>query len=137
MTNWPTGLVWAFAKTSFFLMYLQLFQPLKWIQWTCYLGLFLNWGFYSGVVAATLYFTAPHVGETWVEASMNPRAVGALHMTLPIASGSLFLDIYILVIPIIAISGLQLTMKRKWPVLVVFGTGFTFVHSRNGVKHTS
>lgn len=68
---------------------------------------------------------------------MHPRAKGALDMTLPIASGSLFLDIYILVIPIIAISGLQLTATRKWRVFVVFGTGIMFVHSSTGFKHTS
>jgi hypothetical protein len=137
MSNWTTGLVWAFAKTSFFLMYLQIFMPLKWIRWTCYMGLFLNWGFYSGVIAATIYFTAPHVGETWLEASMHPRAKKALDMTIPIASGSLFLDIYILVIPIIAISGLQLKTRKKLRVLVVFGTGIMSVASSKEARETS
>jgi hypothetical protein len=127
MANWTTGLIWAFAKTSFFLMYLQLFKPLEWIPWTCHIGLFLNWGFYSGVIAATLYFSAPHVGETWLEASMTPRAKKALDMTIPIASGSLFLDIYILIIPIIAIWGLQLETMKKLRVCVVFGTGIMSV----------
>jgi hypothetical protein len=135
MTNWPTGLIWAFAKTSFFLMYLQLFKPLKWVQWSCYLGLFLNWGFYCGVIAATLYFTARHSGETWVVASMHPRARRALDMTLPIASGSLFLDIYILIIPIVATSGLQLTTTRRWPVIVVFGTGIMLVNFQDSPEH--
>jgi hypothetical protein len=109
-------------------MYLQLFKPLRWIRWSCYLGLSLNWSFYMGVVAATIYFTAPHVGETWVEASMHPRAKKALDMTIPIAGGSLFLDIYILIIPVIATSGLQLKKTRKWGVLVVFGTGILSVN---------
>ncbi|KAH8889142.1 hypothetical protein GQ53DRAFT_723925 [Thozetella sp. PMI_491] len=122
-TNWPTGLVWAFAKTSFFLMYLQIFSPLTWLRVSVYIGLFLNWGFYTAVIAASIYYQVPNPGQTWQQGFMNERYTRSFNMTIPIASGSLFLDTYIFVLPLIAVSNMHLTLAKKLGVIAVFATG--------------
>jgi hypothetical protein len=102
-------------------------ELLSWLVFE--LGLLL-WSHRSNAI-----FHSSTLGRTWVVASMHPRARRALDMTLPIASGSLFLDIYILIIPIVATSGLQLTTTRRWPVIVVFGTGIMLVNFQDSPEH--
>ncbi|KAF2704075.1 hypothetical protein K504DRAFT_391376 [Pleomassaria siparia CBS 279.74] len=121
--NWPTALVWAFAKTSFFLMYLNLFRPVEWLRIGCYFGLIINWGFYTAVIAASIYYNAPNPGQTWLEGSQNPRYTRSFNMTMPIASGSLILDFYILILPIWVVWNLHLDIKRRIGVLAIFATG--------------
>ncbi|KAI0410417.1 hypothetical protein F5X98DRAFT_386111 [Xylaria grammica] len=122
-TNWPTGLVWAFAKTSFFLMYLQIFGPLPWLRVSVYIGLAVNWLFYTIVVIASFVYQVPNPGQTWQEGFMNSRYTDSFHWTIPIASGSLILDTYIFILPVVAIFNLQLQIKKKLGVIAVFATG--------------
>jgi hypothetical protein len=122
-TNWTTALVWPFAKSSFFLMYLEIFKPLKWQRYAIYFGLIINWLFYLAVIGATLYFTAPAPGQTWQQSFGTPRYKRAVTMTHPIAIGSLILDLYILLLPIFSVWGLQMKTKKKIGVLAVFATG--------------
>jgi hypothetical protein len=104
-------------------MYLQLFKPLKWLRWACYIGLFVNWAFYISKAICAIYFMVPNPGQSWAEALSNPRHIHAMDMSIPIASGSLILDVYIFIIPMIVLSGLQLTRRRKFQLAAVFGTG--------------
>ncbi|KAI0186878.1 hypothetical protein EV127DRAFT_410828 [Xylaria flabelliformis] len=122
-TNWPSGLVWAFAKSSFFLMYLQLFGPLRWLRTGVYVGMIVNWLFYTIVVIASFIYQVPNPGQTWQEGFMNKRYQQSFNWTIPIASGSLILDTYILILPIIAILNLQLKITKKLGAIAVFATG--------------
>jgi hypothetical protein len=105
-------------------MYLQLFRPLTWVKWTCYVGLFVTWGFYTAIFIASVYYQAPGVGQTWQEGYLNPRYTNIRHMTMPIASGNLILDLYILIIPLIVSWKLQLTRNKRLGLIAIFGTGF-------------
>ncbi|PQE12378.1 integral membrane PTH11 protein [Rutstroemia sp. NJR-2017a BVV2] len=125
VVNFFTTLVWPFAKLSFFILYHQLFYPNVWLRRLIYLGAYVNVGFYFGVLVGTLYYTAPHPGESWEETYLSPRYAGIFNMTIPIAAGSLFLDIYIFLLPIFGIWNLQLTTKKKLGIMIVFGTGLT------------
>ncbi len=104
-------------------MYLQIFGPLPWLRICVYIGLFLNWGFYTAVIVASIYYQAPNPGQTWQEGFLNDRYTKSFNMTIPIASGSLFLDTYIFVLPLIAVSKLRLSTKKKIGVMAVFATG--------------
>lgn len=119
-----TAVVWALAKTSFFLMYLQIFGPLIWLRICVYIGLFVNWGFYLAVCIASFYFMVPNPGQTWQEGFRNERYGNAINMTIPIATGSLTLDLYIFLLPLIAVSKLQLSQRKRLGVMAVFATGF-------------
>jgi hypothetical protein len=108
-------------------MYLDLFSPLTWLRVGCYIGLFVNWGFYLAVIAASLYYNAPSPGQTWLEGSQNARYSGSFNMTMPIASGSLILDVYILLLPVWVVWHLHLGVKRRLGVIAIFATGLLYV----------
>ncbi|KAJ2986021.1 hypothetical protein NUW58_g5231 [Xylaria curta] len=123
LVNWPSGIVWAFAKTSFFLMYLQVFGPLLWLRVAVYVGLVINWLFYTIVTISGFVYQVPNPGQTWQQGFMNQRYSQSFKWAIPVASGSLILDVYILVLPIIAILNLQLNTKKKLGFIAVFATG--------------
>ncbi|KAH9983503.1 hypothetical protein F4779DRAFT_640417 [Xylariaceae sp. FL0662B] len=110
-TNWPSGLVWAFAKSSFLLMCLQIFRPLTWLRICVIVGF------------TSFIYQVPNPGQTWHEGFMNERYNHSFRWTIPIASGSLLLDTYIFILPLIAISTLKLTFKKKIGIMAVFATG--------------
>ena len=122
-SNWVTTIVWPFAKLSFFLLYIQVFRPLKWLRYGSYAGAIVNVLFYFSILVATLAFTVPAPGQTMQQAVQSPRQNRALSVTIPIACVSLVLDVYILVLPIAAVSQLQLSTRRKLGVIAVFMTG--------------
>ncbi|KAE8168175.1 hypothetical protein BDV40DRAFT_294723 [Aspergillus tamarii] len=122
-SNWVTAIVWPFAKTSFFLIYLEMFRTIKWQRYAIYFGLFVNWAFYTIILIATLYYTSPAPGQTWAEGFVSTRYSEILKWTVPIASGSLIIDLYILILPMAPIWNLQMDFKKRVGVMVVFGTG--------------
>lgn len=104
-------------------MYIQVFNPFKWIRLASIVGLVINCAFYLAIMIATIYFTAPHGNETWGESIAHPRQQHNFEMTIPTAAGSLFLDVYILVLPLLAIGQLKMNTAKKLGVMVVFATG--------------
>lgn len=129
MSNWFTALVWPFAKLSFFILYIQLFRPIRWLRWAAYIGATINVLFYFSVVVATLAFTVPAPGETWLQTAYSPRQTKTLLMPIPTSSMSLVLDIYILLLPMTVVNTLQLTTKKKIGLIAVFLTGIRCVSS--------
>lgn len=109
-------------------MYLQMFSPFRWLRWGCYLGLFVNWGFYIAITIPAIYYQAPNPGQTWQEGLMNDRYTDVFGLSIPAASGSLILDVYIFILPLVAVSKLQLTPSKKLGVIAVFTTGLMYVH---------
>lgn len=128
-TNWLTALVWPFAKSSYFIMYLEMFRTVRWQRYANYIGLFVNWGFYTAVLVATLSFTSPAPGETWQESITSQRYAKMEAWIIPIASINLVIDMYILFLPIIPIVGLRLNAKKKLGVLSIFATGLLYVRT--------
>ena len=100
---------------------------MKWLRYMSYAGAVVNVLFYLSVLVATLAYTAPAPGQSFLEAVTSPRMQGAFRLTLPIASMSLVLDVYILLLPIAAVSRLQLSKKRKFGVMIIFFTGSMWV----------
>lgn len=95
MANWFTALIWTIVKTSFFLLYLQVFWPFVWLRRMIYFGLFINVAFYTSIIIVTLYYTAPAPGQSFAELFTSPRYFKSVNTAIPIASGSLVLDVYI------------------------------------------
>lgn len=104
-------------------MYLDLFRTIRWQRYAIYFGLALNWGFYLAVVIVTLYYISPAPGQSWQDSFVSARYNGSLNISIPIAAGSLFLDLYILVLPMAPIWNLQLKTSKKWGVTAVFASG--------------
>ncbi|PYH88577.1 hypothetical protein BO71DRAFT_391299 [Aspergillus ellipticus CBS 707.79] len=121
--NWVSALIRCFAKTSFFLMYLDIFGPVEWQRYTIYFGLLVTFGFYISTITSTIYFTSPAPGQSWRESFISPRYRRNFNSMMPIVVGSFLIDMYILLLPMLFISPLQMSLRKKIGVLTVFATG--------------
>jgi len=124
MSNGPPHLIWPCIKTIFFLMYLQLFRPLLWLRRCVYFGLGAVWSWYVAMCVAQIVITVPPSGHGWVDSFASPGYLRTFKLCVPTASFSLASDVYILVLPMIAISHLRLSRAKKIGVAAMFSTGF-------------
>ena len=106
---------------TFFLLYIQLFSPMRWLRYSSYAGATFTALFYTAIVIWTLAVTSPAPGESWQKAA--PKGHKTLRDTVWIASVGLVLDVYILLLPITGVSQLQMSRRRKLGVMMVFSTG--------------
>jgi hypothetical protein len=106
-------------KTTFFLLYLELFGRIRWAQITSWVGIgfvFLS----NGIVAI------------WIMATINPHeyvswSKFATMISLPLAILGLVADILIFVIPLAAIIPLQMSPAKRMGAMGIFLTGGRFV----------
>ncbi|KAI9660585.1 MAG: hypothetical protein M1821_009937 [Bathelium mastoideum] len=124
MSDWTISITLGFVKVTFFLFYLQLFRPMKRLRYSCYGGIAITTVFYVTYMVVTLAATTPSPGQSWAESEMNTRYIETFRWSIPSASVSLVLDICILVLPMAAISKLQLSRNRKFGLAAIFLTGF-------------
>ncbi|KAF2731139.1 hypothetical protein EJ04DRAFT_584180 [Polyplosphaeria fusca] len=125
LTNGPPHLIWPWVKTTFFLMYLQLFRPLTWLRRCVYFGLAVVWVWYVAMCIAQISITAPPRGHGWVESFATPRYLQTFKICVPTAYFGLASDLYIMVLPLVAISHLRLSRLKRIGVAAMFTTGFT------------
>lgn len=92
------------------------------------MGIVVTTAAFLGFLVAQLVLGTPHPGESWLELYADPQTFqSALHLSIPITSTSFATDIYIFLLPILGVSKLQMSPRRRFGVLLVFLTGFTFV----------
>ncbi|KAL2793386.1 hypothetical protein BJX66DRAFT_326055 [Aspergillus keveii] len=97
--NWVAAIMWCFAKSSFFLMYLDIFSPVAWQRY------------------------AIHFGFALARLLASPRYRRNFHTMMPIVIGSFLIDMYIFLLPMMFVSPLQMSLRKKLGVLAVFATG--------------
>ena len=112
-----------FIKLTFFLLYYQVFRPLRWLRVVVYIGATLTCAFYGAASIAQIVFSAPKPGQSWVEHTLSGTTLHAEVLAIPLSSVGLGIDIVLLVMPIIAIMGLQLPTKRKIGIMLIFMFG--------------
>ena len=122
----PT-IVYIFLKDSFFIMYLYIFGPLRWMRSCAITGIVITTAFYISITIAMLVFVTPHPGETWFEHFFSPEDLRSNSPPIIISSFGLVTDLFILILPIIAVSQLQLPTRRKIGVTLIFTTGLLYV----------
>lgn len=115
-----------FVKVTFFLLYLQLFRPMRWLKTCAYIGAVFTVMFYLGMTVAQLTFSTPRHGETWLSHQVTHNENLALAMSVPQSVVGLAIDLYILILPIIAVSQLQLAPRKKVGVMLIFMTGLLY-----------
>ena len=116
-----TEIAYLFAKLSFFLMYLDVFHPMRWMRILSILGAITTVVFYGGIFIAKIVLTTPIGGETWAEVSLKNRT---LVLAVPQAAVGLAINLYILILPMIAFSKLQLTPRRRLGINLIYMGGF-------------
>ncbi len=112
-----------FTKLTFFLLYFQVFRPLRWLRISVYIGATLTCVFYGAAFIAQTILETPSRGETWLEHSFSSEALMANKLSVPLPAVGLGIDIALLVMPIAAVIGLQLPTKRKIGVIFIFMFG--------------
>ncbi|KAL8935111.1 MAG: hypothetical protein Q9211_004878, partial [Gyalolechia sp. 1 TL-2023] len=118
--------VW-FIKLSLFLLYLHLFEPLRWIKKVVWMGIVVTGLFYFSITVAKLAMCAPRGSQTYIMAFSTARCSRAKVLGVITGAFNIVSDLYLLVIPIPAILGLQVSTARKRGLLAIFMTGFIAV----------
>jgi hypothetical protein len=111
--------VFLFLKSTFFILYLTLFAQLRWARICSWIGLIATTLSYTVFTIHSFALATPRKGQTWVSASQYKP----LNLSTPQSILGLVIDLYILVIPVIGVSTLQLSWKRKIGVLLIFLSG--------------
>lgn len=113
-----------FLKTSFFILYLSLFDQLRWARWCSWIGLVATALTYMVLTVLGFAWATPpgsKLGEFWQ--TFNSGGPTVLAISVPQAIIGLITDLYILSIPIIGVWRLNLSAKRKVGVLLIFFSG--------------
>ena len=112
-----------FLKLTFFIMYLDIFGPMRWLRICGYIGAIFTTLFYGSMTIALFIFATPGRGETWWSHTTTRGERLDLALSVPQSVVGLAIDIAILVLPIVAVMQLQLPKKRKFGVILIFMTG--------------
>lgn len=118
-----TAFTLLFIKLTFFLLYFQVFRPLRWLRITVYIGATLTCAFYGVAFIVQMIFTVPRPGQKWLDHISSEELSKSEVLSIPLAAVGLGIDIALLVIPITAVMGLQLSIKRKLGVMFIFTFG--------------
>ena len=121
--GWLTPIVYLFLKDTFFILYLYIFKPLRWMRICAYTAAAITTTFYVSMSVAALTLTTPRRGETWREHLSSTDELQAATLVVPTSSFGVVVDLVILLLPIIAVMRLQLPTRRKIGVICVFMIG--------------
>ncbi|KAL8940799.1 MAG: hypothetical protein Q9216_002625 [Gyalolechia sp. 2 TL-2023] len=109
-----------FIKVTFFIMYLSIFGQWRWMRIAATVGGVITAAFYTTMTACIFAFTTPGRDETW-ESHQFTRGARLDAKFGPAQSAvGLGIDIYVLILPMIGIFKLQMAMRRKLGVAVIF-----------------
>ncbi|KAF7920923.1 hypothetical protein EAE99_007775 [Botrytis elliptica] len=112
-------------KITIFLMYLEVFARLKVIQILCYIGIGITTIFYTIITVLDAVWAFPL--SRYYNATNTQKAQT---LNLPKGIFGLTTDIFLFVVPVVAVSKLKLmTTRKKLGILLIFSTGFLAVVS--------
>ena len=112
-----------FTKLTLFLLYFQVFRPLRWLRISVYIGATLTCAFYGAATVAQIVFEVPKHGETWLDYALSGDSSRGDILSIPLAAVGLGIDIILLIMPIAAVVGLHLPTKRKIGIIFIFMFG--------------
>ncbi|KAL8799065.1 MAG: hypothetical protein Q9182_006161 [Xanthomendoza sp. 2 TL-2023] len=112
------GPVMFFTKLSLFILYYRLFNPSNIMRYLIYFGVAFNFLFYT-IYLFIYAFYCPNTSKRAPTCQQSVKVLGVVAAAINIAS-----DFYILLIPLCAVSNLQLPPKKKLGLLAIFFTGF-------------
>ncbi|KAI1330303.1 hypothetical protein F5Y16DRAFT_34350 [Xylariaceae sp. FL0255] len=116
----PTQFV---VKVAILSLYFQLFAVNRATRWGIIGAIVFAGLIYLPHPILVIVFTAPRPGQSWLAPSMDGMA-SKLDVYAPIHGlGSIILDIWILVLPLPALSKLNISTKKKLKLFAVFITG--------------
>lgn len=112
-----------FTKVSFFMLYLQLFGPMRPIKICSWIGGVFPVVFYSTMTICTFIFATPDRNETWFNHQTTAMTAHNLALSVPQACFGTAIDVFILILPIAAVLKLQLPTRKKVGLVLLFAAG--------------
>ncbi|KAF7945784.1 uncharacterized protein EAE97_004822 [Botrytis byssoidea] len=112
-----------FVKLSIFLMYLEIFEALRWMKICVYIGATFCSAFYLAGTILLFYLSTPFGSETFRTTFFSPRQLMFFRVGIPMAAISLGIDVYLFTLPLCAVSNLHIPTKKKILVMVGFAVG--------------
>lgn len=112
-----------FSKASLLLLYIRIFSPKKSTRYATYFGLAFTFCLCLATVFVIVHYCAPAAGKPW---NLIDSAIKCNKATVyGVVQGSLavVLDLYIFILPIPVVLGLQMSSRKRIAVLAVFLTG--------------
>ena len=104
-------------------MYRQVFGPKRWMRINANLGVILTTIFYVTMSLCAIVFATRRKGESWGQHASSHLAQQNIKMSIPQSCVNLVLDLYILILPIVAVVKLQMAPRRKIGIILIFMTG--------------
>ena len=120
-------LAFIFSRITFFLLYIRLFGRHRPFCWACYFGI----GFYTAanIIDVPLYavYCAPPPGNPWASKNTLAKCAQLEWISLFYGGINIASDLYIIILPMPMIWGLQMSLEKKLGVMAVFTSGFLWV----------
>ena len=119
-------LVALFMKLSFLIYFLQIFGPKPFLRWNILVGIFITAAFYVALTITLFVLSTPGRGVTFAEqftSFLSQKTSPVLTTTFVMGYFNIFSDLYILILPISGVMGLNLPPRRKFGVSLMFMTG--------------
>lgn len=114
------------VRLSFFIYFFQIFSPKPILRWTIWIGALITAVFYTTVTIVLFILTTPRHGVTLAEQYLSlevARTPFLIKIVVALGYFNILSDLYILVLPISGVMGLNLQPKRKVGVILIFMTG--------------
>lgn len=112
-----------FAKLALFLLYLRIFALNRWTKIAIYIGISVSCLFYTSAIIADLILCIPRRGETWASPPFEVQCYPILSMTWAQGIYGLVSDLYIFILPLPVLWGLQMALRKKLAVTAIFFAG--------------
>ena len=133
-------LVALFVKLTFYILFLRVFRPKKGLRWSIYIGIAVTVVFYTVTLIILLIWTTPKPGTSFVTTFVkfaSEEKSPVLDTAFALGYFNIFSDTYILVLPISAVAGLNLPIRRKFGLSIVFMAGilYVWIFSRSNSEH--
>ncbi|KAF7854441.1 uncharacterized protein EAF02_011616 [Botrytis sinoallii] len=111
------------VKLSIFVMYLEIFAGLRWMQICVYIGATFSSAFYLALTILHFYLMTPFGRETFASRLFTPQYAMYIRIGVPTSVISFGIDIYLFILPLVAVSKLRIPKKKKIFVMIGFGIG--------------
>ncbi len=115
-----------FIKVSFFIMYLDVFHLMRWLRISAYIGGVVTALFCGAMTVCMFILGTPAPHQTLVEHATTHDEAIILNFSVPQSCVGLVIDLYILILPILGVSRLQMSPRRKVGVILVFLSGIMY-----------
>lgn len=124
LVTYTTTIAMLFVKLTFFLLYLRLFRPMRWLRISAGIGAIVNAITYLSFIIIYFISMIPRPGETFPSRGSSSETT---KISIFMAAAGFIIDMYILVLPIIGVFHLQLPTRLKIEASVIFMTGSLLV----------